>query len=322
VRVVMAELLLASAAFVLALALAMVAWGLLHRVRQSDQHEQVINDALARVLRKGPQADEESSAAATFWRRGRRWLELIGTHFEDGHLGKALLAKEDLLLLDQTNHNTTSGRALFLGLRVVLALLFPIVVLVLLRPAGARGFVELLAGLAAGLLLPKFFLSAWAARLRKRVENELPLLIDLLRLLQGIGFSMDQSLQTIAERFRVVIPLLGRELREANISYAHGRPREQSLRRLGESFDNADLKSLVQIILQVHQHGGAVQEPLREFAERLREQRKLRMKEKTGKLSVKMTLVMMLTLLPALMAVLAGPAIVSLIGTMAKLKGH
>jgi tight adherence protein C len=37
---------------------------------------------------------------------------------------------------------------------------------------------------------------------------------------------------------------------------------------------------------------------------------------------VKMTVVMMLTLMPALMLVLAGPAVISLIGTMAKLKGH
>lgn len=317
-----AGLLLASAAFVLAVGLLLLAWGLLYRVRRSDQHEQVINEALSRVLRHGPRGEQGISGAGHLWRACRRWLESVGAHFEDGHLGKALLAREDLLLLDQTNHNTTSGRAFFLGLRVVLALLLPIMLLVLLRPTGAKGFVELLAALAAGVLLPKIFLSSWAARLRKRVESELPLLIDLLRLLQGIGFSMDQSLQTIAERFHVVLPVLGREIREANMSYMHGRPREQSLRRLAESFGNQDLKSLVQMILQVHVHGGAVQEPLREFAERLREQRKLGMKEKTGKLSVKMTLVMMLTLLPALMAVLAGPAIVSLIGTMAKLKGH
>jgi tight adherence protein C len=40
-----------------------------------------------------------------------------------------------------------------------------------------------------------------------------------------------------------------------------------------------------------------------------------------GKLSVKMTVVMMLTLLPALMLVLAGPAAISLIETMVRLKG-
>jgi len=198
----------------------------------------------------------------------------------------------------------------------------PLLLAVWLRSDGPKLFLELLAAFALGLLLPKFVLSSWASRLRKRVEDELPLLIDLLRLLQGIGFSMDQSLQTIADRFQTVMPVLGREIHVANVAYIHGRPRAQSLRRIAESFGNHDLQSLVQIIVQVHEHGGAIQEPLRQFAERLREQRKMTMKEKTGKLSVKMTLVMMLTLLPALMLVLAGPAVVSLISTMAKLKGH
>jgi tight adherence protein C len=170
--------------------------------------------------------------------------------------------------------------------------------------------------------MPKLILDVWASRLRKRVDDELPLLIDLLRLLQGVGVSMDQSLQIIDERFRIVLPVLGREIHDANVAYAHGRQRAQSLRRLADSFGNLDLQNLVQIIIQVHEHGGAVQEPLRQFAERLREQRKMSMKECTGKLSVKMTLVMMLTLLPALMMVLAGPAVISLIGTMAKLRGH
>jgi tight adherence protein C len=49
---------------------------------------------------------------------------------------------------------------------------------------------------------------------------------------------------------------------------------------------------------------------------RLREQRRMKMKEKVGKLSVKMTVVMMATLLPALMLVLAGPAIISLASAM------
>jgi tight adherence protein C len=317
-----AGLLLAVAVFMLAMGLALLGWSLLHRVRQSDQHDQVITDALLRARHRGPLGEPAAERSTSLWHAARRWLESVGRHFEEGRLGKALLAQEDLLLLDQTNHNTTSGRALFLGLRLVLALLLPVTVIVLLEPKGAKAFVEFLAGLAAGVLLPKLVLGSWAARLRKRAETELPLLVDLLRLMQGIGFSMDQSLQTIAERFIAVVPVLGREIREANTSYMHGRPRAQSLRRLAESFDNQDLKSLVQLILQVHQHGGAVQEPLREFADRLREQRKLRMKEKTGKLSVKMTLVMMLTLLPALMMVLAGPAIVSMIGTMARLKGH
>lgn len=178
-----------------------------------------------------------------------------------------------------------------------------------------------LCAVAFGLLVPKLVLGALAKRLRKRTDEELPLLVDLLRLLQGVGFSVDQSLQMIGDRFQHVMPVLSREVRDANANYVRGRSRLQSLHRLTE-FGNEGLQGLVQLIVQVHEHGGAVQEPLRQFADRLREQRKLRMKEQSGKLSVKMTVVMMLTLLPALMLVLAGPAVISLVGTVAKMKGH
>jgi tight adherence protein C len=295
------------------------ALGILTRLRSGQQQAHVMERALHH---QSLALTEDERDPRNVWQHLLDALQAVGRRFEHGGLGKALLAPEDRLLLDQANRNTPAGRATYLGVRMVLALLLPVVVTLWLRPTGVRAMIELMAGLAVGVLLPKFVLGAWAERLRRQASDELPLLIDLLRLFQGVGFSMDQSLQTIAERFPTVLPVLGRELRDANTSYMHGRPREQSLHRLAESFDNDDLRSLVQVIVQVHEHGGAVQEPLRQFADRLREQRKMTMKEKTGKLSVKMTMVMMLTLLPALMLVLAGPAIVSLIGTMSKLGGH
>jgi tight adherence protein C len=306
-------------ALLLGLALAGAHW--LQRSRQSEHVVHVID----RALQQQPSAATRDAAAHTdkpLWRRALDTLESVGRRFESGRLGQMLLTPEDRLLLDQANRNTPTDRAVYLGLRLVLAMALPAFLLPSLSSGRFDTLLNLFAAFAVGLLLPKFTLSAWASRLRKRVDEELPLLIDLLRLLQGVGISMDQSLQIIADRFRTVIPTLGREIHDANVAYIHGRPRAQSLRRLSESFGNHDLQSLVQIIVQVHEHGGAVQEPLRQFAERLREQRKMSMKERTGKLSVKMTLVMMLTLLPALMLMLAGPAAISLVSTMAKLRGH
>lgn len=310
-------LLLNLALLLLALAMACFAVTLLMRDRRQQRSEQVIDQAL-----RGRQV--LPAAPATPGRHGHPWLASLlqlGQALDDRRLGKLLLAEEDRLLLEQIGHDDARGRALFLLLRLGLALLLPIAVQLWLAPHGAGGLFQLLGALAAGLLLPKLALRAWSARVRRRVAEELPLLVDLLRLLQGVGLSMDQSLQLIAEKFSPVLPLLGREIREANSAYMHGRPREQSLRHLAESFGNEDLQSLVQMILQVHQHGGAIQEPLRQFGDRLRERRKAWMKEQSGKLSVKMTVVMMLTLLPALLAVLAGPAIVSLAGTLTKLQG-
>lgn len=247
------------------------------------------------------------------------WLERLGRQLSGGRLEAALLASEDRLLLDLAGWNTRRGTAIYLGLRLLLAAVVVALAIALSDAQGLAKFMVVVGALAAGLLLPKFVLGAWVKRRRRAVRNELPLLIDLLRLLQGVGFSMDQSLQTLGDKLREALPVLGGELQEANVAYTHGRSRAQSLRRLNEVYGDDDLSSLVQLILQVHAHGGAVQEPLKQFSARLREQRRNTLKEKVGKLSVKMTVVMMLTLLPALMLVLSGPALVALATTMSKM---
>jgi tight adherence protein C len=63
-----------------------------------------------------------------------------------------------------------------------------------------------------------------------------------------------------------------------------------------------------------------VQEPLRQFGQRLREQRRMRMKEAIGKVTVKMTAVMVLTLLPALMVITAGPGFLAVMRTLGSVK--
>ncbi len=247
------------------------------------------------------------------------WLERLGRQLSGGRLEAALLASEDRLLLDLAGWNTRRGTAIYLSLRLLLAAVVVTLAIALSDAQGLAKVMVVIGALAAGLLLPKFVLGAWVKRRRRAVHNELPLLIDLLRLLQGVGFSMDQSLQTLGDKLREALPVLGGELQEANVAYTHGRSRAQSLRRLNEVYGDDDLSSLVQLILQVHAHGGAVQEPLKQFSARLREQRRNTLKEKVGKLSVKMTVVMMLTLLPALMLVLSGPALVALATTMSKM---
>ncbi len=303
--------LLALAAAVLAIGLLILASGLLLRERRDHQAEAALQAALLR--RANQHGDEETPGF------GQRLLNLLanfGQKLRGGKLGQALLASEDHMLLDQIGWNTLTGASAYLALRVLLAALVGIV-LFAFKPS----LLMLLIGLVIGIFLPKIALRSWGDSLRKQADNELPLLVDLLRLLQGVGLSMDQSLQMIGENLRAAIPLLGKELAAANVAYMHGRSREQSLQRLAEGYANDDLRSLVMLILQIHKHGGAVQEPLKQFSERLRERRRMELKEKIGKLSVKMTVVMMLTLLPALMLVLAGPAIVSLVRSLSNMGG-
>ncbi|HED4874812.1 MULTISPECIES: type II secretion system F family protein [Stenotrophomonas] len=300
-----------AALLVLAAGVALLGLGSWVRSHREDRSAATLKTALR------PRENEDGAADARKDSLG--WLEQFGRGLSGGRLEAALLAGEDRLLLDLAGWNTRRGTAIYLGLRLLLAVLVLGIALAISDATGLSRIMVVIGALAAGLLLPKFALSAWVKRRRRAVNNELPLLIDLLRLLQGVGFSMDQSLQTLGDKLRDALPVLGGEIQEANVSYTHGRTRAQSLRRLSDVYGDDDLSSLVQLILQVHAHGGAVQEPLRQFSIRLREQRRNALKEKVGKLSVKMTVVMMLTLLPALMLVLAGPALVALATTLSKM---
>jgi len=265
--------------------------------------------------------DDDTQGVGESKQRGWRSLldraAALGKQWSETRLGQNLIAAEDRLLLAQCGYDSVRAKSLFLFARVTLAVVLPLIVWLWFPGGGGLGTILRLIGAAgAGLLAPKFYVQRKAGQRRRDLVDELPLLIDLLRLLQGVGLSMDQSLYVVVSDFREVLPILSKEFENANRQYASGRGREASMGRLREVYDNDDLRALVRLIVQVEQHGGAVQEPLQQFSDRLREQRRQTMKERIGKLTVKMTLAMMLTLLPALMLVVAGPALLSLTKSM------
>lgn len=248
--------------------------------------------------------------------------ERVGSHWIDSRIGRYLLTEEDAQMLNSAGFYGPRSRAIFAAVRA----LAPLVLLVaaLLFSGEARPTQKLMlafSGFAVGFLLPKWLLRQRVTRRTRQVEEELPILVDLLRLLQGVGLSIDQSLQVIATEFGTMLRVLGPELVRANQQFASGRSREATLLRLANLFSHEDLKSLMQLLMQVDKFGGAVQEPLRQFGTRLQETRRARLKDRVGRLTVKMTLVMILTLLPAILIITAGPGFLGVIRTLGRATG-
>ena len=244
-------------------------------------------------------------------------------HWLKSPLGRALVADEDRNLIDRCGMSSQRTQLIFLVTRIVLALLLPALAFLFWSPAYKQNFLfPVLAALfVVGFMSPKWILGRIAANRRERVAKELPLFVDLLKLLQGVGMSLDQSLQIMAADFSHVLRVLGYELTLANRQYSQGRTREHSLHRLATLHKDENLRGLVTLLVQVDRHGGAVQEPLRTFSDRLREHRRSEMKERIGKITVKMTAVMVTTLLPALVIVTAGPGFIAIfraLGSTAK----
>lgn len=234
-------------------------------------------------------------------------------HWLNSRFGRALVADEDRNLIDQCGLSSKRTQLIFLVTRVLFALLLPSLAYAVWSEGQPQRTVVMVlaAAFVIGFMAPKWILGRVAAGRRERAAQELPLFIDLLRLLQGVGLSLDQSLQIMSSDFSHVLRVLGYELSLANAQYSQGRSREHSLQRLATLHKNENLNGLVSLLVQVDKHGGAVQEPLRVFSDRLREHRRSEMKERIGKITVKMTAVMVSTLLPALIIVTAGPAFLS-----------
>jgi tight adherence protein C len=252
-----------------------------------------------------------SRLANTVGRSAARWL--------DTPLGAVVVAPEDRRLLERCGFMDTHARARFFAARMGCAALLPLLV------SGWRGGEPHLAmwmfgALSIGFMLPKWLVRRRAKARQRAVVSELPMFVDLLRLLQGVGLSLDQTLQVMINDFATVLPVLSKELALAQRQFNTGRTREQSLHRLATSYESDDLNAVMRLVIQVDKHGGAVQEPLRQFGDRLRESRRATLRERIGVLTVKMTGVMVLTLLPALLIMTAGPGFIAVLHSLAALR--
>ncbi|CAB3734541.1 MULTISPECIES: type II secretion system F family protein [Achromobacter] len=324
-----------NASTVLAVALMLVAGAMLvlgvsmtRRLRGQGRSRQVVEQALATRKNAGASAAvAPADASKGKFASATRAADAFGKRLSEGRLADALLAAEDRKMVDMAGYaDIGTARSRFVAARFGLAILFPVLAVVLdlkkhLINSSMGVLIAAFFGFAIGYMLPKWIVRRRMARRRRMAADELPLLIDLLRLLQGVGLSIDQSMQVLIKEFAQVLPVLSSELRLASELYVRGRTREQSLARLATGFDNDDLSAICRLIAQVDQHGGAVQEPLNRFGERLRDKRRLELKEKVGKTTVKMTGVMILTLLPALLIVTGGAGFIAVLRGMSRLGG-
>jgi tight adherence protein C len=243
-----------------------------------------------------------------------KWLDMP--------IGMRIVAAEDRRLLERCGFTDARARARFFLARIAGAVVLPLAVLAFMsgQPHGTRFLLMVFGALAFGFMSPKWVLSRIAGRRQRAVSGELPIFVDLLRLLQGVGLSLDQSLQVMINDFSSALPVLSKELAIAHRQFTTGRTREQSLHRLSTCFESDDLNAVMRLIVQVDKHGGAVQEPLKQFGDRLRESRRAQLREKIGALTVKMTGVMVVTLLPALLIITAGPGFLAVVRTLSTTK--
>lgn len=176
-------------------------------------------------------------------------------------------------------------------------------------------FILLLAAVL-GYLIPEMWLLWRASSRQKRLRRALPDGLDLLVICVEAGLGLDQAFMKVAEELRIAHPELSDELNLVNLEMRIGKTRLDALRELARRTGLEDIKSLVAMLIQTDRFGTSVAQSLRVYSDELRVKRRQRAEEMSAKTSVKMVPPLVFFIFPALMVVILGPAVITLMRQM------
>jgi tight adherence protein C len=164
-----------------------------------------------------------------------------------------------------------------------------------------------------GLYAPNLWLAGRATERQTALGRTMPDALDLLVTCVEAGLGLDAAINRVASEIQLSAPLLASELMQTALEMRAGRARGEAVRRLADRNGVDELKYLASIIVQTEIFGSSVAKSLRVMSDSMRVRRSQRAEERAAKVAVKMTLPLVLCILPSMFLVVLGPAIINII---------
>lgn len=165
--------------------------------------------------------------------------------------------------------------------------------------------------LGAGILLSR---RVKARSIRMRAE--LPIAIDVLIMVLEGGAGVEQAIRFSVGLAVHPAPLCQSAFRGFVQDLERGTPYDLTLLRLGDRLVVEEGQLFTEVLRQALTHGTELQEPLRSLARDLRQRRLADARAAVGKATTMMTLVMVVSLLPALLTLIGAPSFSAVIRTL------
>ena len=264
---------------------------------------------LARIAGIAAPVQEEAKFADRQKERVRDTLANVGKMLPAVSTEKASRTQ---LLMIRAGYRSSEGLLAMRGVRVI----FPIAALAGVYLTGmyrANPFLVPVMALGFGYLLPDMWLT-WRVKSRQhKLRRALPDALDLLVICVEAGLGLDQALLKVSQDMRISHPQLSEELQLVNMEMRIGKTRIDALRELARRTGLDDIKALVAMLIQTERFGTSIAQSLRVYSDDMRLKRRQRAEEMSAKTSVKMVPALVFFIFPALMVVILGPAIITLI---------
>lgn len=207
---------------------------------------------------------------------------------------------------------------IYYSVRVLLAVTLPVGFL-LLAPALApdmplEKMLAIALGLcAAGLYLPYRYVAS-RIESRKRVISEgFPDALDMLVVCVEAGLGLDAALVRVGGQIARPHPVLAEHFAQVAMELRAGKSRAEALRNLATRTGVQDVSTFVILLIQSEALGADLSQTLRVQADEMRANRMLIAEEKAHKLPVKLSIPLVLCILPAMFAVVLGPGLIDIV---------
>lgn len=169
----------------------------------------------------------------------------------------------------------------------------------------------LLVAVYIGSLIPRLVLDQMVARRQKAIQLSLPDALDLMVICANSGLSLNASIERVADELFISAPELADEFKYTATELKLSSDVERVLEGLAKRTQLDGMRTLVNTFIQARVYGTSVTKALRILAKSERTARMMKLEENAAKLAVKITIPMMLFILPTVIMVGAAPAFIN-----------
>lgn len=236
--------------------------------------------------------------------------------FDDQERIRKHIEKDSELALAmwRAGYRSAAQRATLYGVQVIL----PVVAMaltglwIMIHGYTQNGLLIGVSIVIVSVLMPKRVINGRAVDRLKRIDDELSLFVQMLRILFDAGLAVEQALRVMANEAKLVLPELVLELEPVLRRAEQGLDLENELGGAAAALDHANFTDVTVIIRQMLKQGGSARASLTKLIEVMESRRLTDMQEKVSKLTARMTVVMVVFFFPALVILLAGPGFISI----------
>ena len=269
------------------------------------------------VLRLDGQAGVASAPITILRGTDEGWVTRIGQWLRQNAPSSWSDAGEAAPLLVQAGFEGDFAPLFYTTIRVTAAVLLPLAAFVLGPQSNYRNLILLvvLAG-AVGLIGPKAALDRMVGKRRDRIRKAIPDSLDLLVVCVEAGVGLDSAMLRVARDMAFLHPDLAGEFLVVNRTINAGISRDDAMHGLYQRTGLDELRGLASSMVQSERLGTSIARILRVYSESLRRKRRQVAEKRAAEASIKMLIPLALFMLPALFALILGPAAMQLAQTL------